>query len=391
MLAQFMPLIVVLTMLWTSLAYGQVSPSSALHFTADGQSVLVPHTDAVDNISSGLTVEAWVKPESGILLRGYSSIVSKQLNGTGYMLATNNTADTSVNEHRFKAEVAGIQVTSESQPGIQMWQHVAAVWDGQLQIYVNGQLDGVINTGSPIPNAVPLWIGSSPFGADTNWRGAIDEVRIWAVARSQAEIQGTMNQTLCGNELGLRAYWSFDEGTGQVVHDTVGQSDGQIDGPEWVSGVELVRASCGTPVVPFTSFTAKVEIDLAPRTADAFELQSHFTLGVDSDGIHPLTEEVTLALMGKTGSFTTSLPVGSFTQDKQGRFTFAGTINGVKLKVTMTPRGDHRYTFEAEGERADLTGITNPVTVILTIGDDSGSTPVKAEFNKDHKGRDQDT
>jgi hypothetical protein len=72
-------------------------------------------------------------------------------------------------------------------------------------VYVNGQFDGVINTGSPIPNSFDLWIGSSPFGANTNWRGSIDEVRIWAVARTQEQIQSTMNQYLCGDERGLRA------------------------------------------------------------------------------------------------------------------------------------------------------------------------------------------
>ena len=78
--------------------HGQYQPrhgqSTALRFTADGQYVLVASTDEVDKISRGLTIEAWVKPEAGILSRGYSSIVSKQLNGTGYMLATNNRANT---------------------------------------------------------------------------------------------------------------------------------------------------------------------------------------------------------------------------------------------------------------------------------------------------------
>jgi Concanavalin A-like lectin/glucanases superfamily len=141
------------------------------------------------------------------------------------------------------AEVDGIQVTSGSQPAIDGWQHTAAVWDdGQLKIYVNGQFDGVINTGSPIPNSFDLWIGSSPFGADTNWRGAIDEVRIWAVARTQEQIQSTMNQYLCGDERGLRAYWSFDEGQGEELRDTISHSNGVISGPEWVPGVELARS-----------------------------------------------------------------------------------------------------------------------------------------------------
>jgi hypothetical protein len=43
-----------------------------------------------------------------------------------------------------------------------------------------------------------------------------------------------MNHYLCGNELGLRAYWSFDEGQGSRLGDTLGQSDGVVVGPECV-------------------------------------------------------------------------------------------------------------------------------------------------------------
>ena len=246
-------LAVSVAMFWTSLAYSQTPPSTALRFTADGQYVLVPHTNEVDTISAGLTIEAWVKPEAGILSRGYQSIVSKQLSGTGYMLAINNRANTPIPGYAFKAEVRGIQVTSLSQPAIDGWQHVAAVWDdGQLKLYVNGQFDGVIDTGNPIPNSFDLWIGSSPFGADTNWRGVIDEMRVWAVARTQEQIQASMNQNLCGNETGLRAYWSFDEGQGQQLLDTLGQSNGFISGPEWVPGVELLSPkNCAAITIDF--------------------------------------------------------------------------------------------------------------------------------------------
>ena len=41
--------------------------------------------------------------------------------------------------------------------------------------------------------------------------GFIDEVRIWNVARTEAEIRADMNTELTGNEPGLVAYWKFDE------------------------------------------------------------------------------------------------------------------------------------------------------------------------------------
>jgi hypothetical protein len=79
-------------------------------------------------------------------------------------------------------------------------------------------------------------------------------------------------------------------------------------------------------------------------------------------------------------TFSTTIPAGSFTRDKAGQFTFNGTINGVALKVQISSLGGATFACTAEGKSADLTGTVNPVTVILTIGNDSGSTTTTAKF-----------
>jgi uncharacterized membrane protein len=129
---------------------------------------------------------------------------------------------------------------------------------------------------------------------------------------------------------------------------------------------------------PFAAFTATVELKFGPRINDTFDLHTSFTPGAGSDGIDPVAEEVTLTLVGGTGSFTTTIPTGSFTKDKQGRFTFRGTIDGVKLDAVLTPLGGQHYAFTVAGQNTDISGIANPVTVTFTIGDDSGSTAVTA-------------
>ena len=141
-----------------------------------------------------------------------------------------------------------------------------------------------------------------------------------------------------------------------------------------------------TPAPPFATFTATLKLKFGPRVNDAFDLESKFALGAASNGIDPLTDNVTLELTGGTGTFTTTIPAGSFTKDKKGRFTFKGTVEGVKLDATLTPLGGQRYAFTAEGKHADLSGIANPVTITLTIGDDSGSTTVTAHFKHPHDG-----
>ncbi|GJM45615.1 MAG: hypothetical protein DHS20C21_24570 [Gemmatimonadota bacterium] len=141
--------------------------------------------------------------------------------------------------------------------------HLAVVYDGNtLQIYLDGQPDGNMpyNAG-PIQTSGDLFIGytgrADPLPGEY-FPGTIDEVRIWSIARSQTEIQATMNMGLMGTEPGLEAYWRFDEGAGQVVADATGQgNDGQLgesasgddSDPSWVS------APCRAPECRVSSVT----------------------------------------------------------------------------------------------------------------------------------------
>jgi hypothetical protein len=136
-----------------------------------------------------------------------------------------------------------------------------------------------------------------------------------------------------------------------------------------------------TPLVPFASSFAKLEI-----SKKGFDLNESFTLGKNSNGINPVTENVTLQI----GTFSVTIPAGSFKQKPNGRFDFKGVINEMKLKVQIVPLGNNIFTFDADGKDVDLTGLTNPVTVVLTIGIDSGSTTVTAEFEKRKKHHEPD-
>jgi 6-phosphogluconolactonase (cycloisomerase 2 family) len=129
------------------------------------------------------------------------------------------------------------------------------------------------------------------------------------------------------------------------------------------------------PLVPFASSSAKLEITAGPPSS--FDLNESFTLGKNSTGINPVTQNVTLTI----GSFSVTVPTGSFTKIPNGRFAFQGTISGVSLQVQIVPLGNNIFTFKAEGAGANLTGLTNPVTVVLTIGNNSGSTTTTAQFH----------
>jgi len=137
-----------------------------------------------------------------------------------------------------------------------------------------------------------------------------------------------------------------------------------------------------TSGVPLKAFSAEARLAFgAVANDDTFEAKGTFTLGDGSDGIDPLTEDVSL----QVGAFSTTIPAGSFTQDRKGEFTFEGVINHVALKVVIHSLSGGKFKFEGSGAGADLRGTLVPLTVRLTIGDDRGSTSLangKAKFGK---------
>ena len=74
-----------------------------------------------------------------------------------------------------------------------------------------------------------------------NWKqynGALDEIRIWNVARSQGQIQSQMFFELNGSEPGLVGCWKLNEGFGTTAADNspLGNTAIMYNGPTWVSG-----------------------------------------------------------------------------------------------------------------------------------------------------------
>jgi hypothetical protein len=131
--------------------------------------------------------------------------------------------------------------------------------------------------------------------------------------------------------------------------------------------------------VPFTTFNAKLALAFAGvGKTGSFELQSSFTLSsTNSNGINPLTDPVTL----QVGTFTTTIPPGSFKTNGKGLFAFKGVIGGVGLEALIASTGTLRYVFEVTAQGPNLSGTKNPVYVTLAVGDDSGVPSVNAAIS----------
>ncbi len=163
------------------------------------------------------TIEAWIRPRGP--LASEQHLVSKWgtgLAGSYAVYIRGGRLQVSTRQHPKNTTGSSNAVLS---PG--RWQHVAVTFNaGAARIYIDGVLDNLF-TGLHTPqiSTTPLTLGYAESFACCHYAGAIDEVRIWRVERSAAEIAGATGRQLSGDEPGLAAYWRLDEGTGDVAAD----------------------------------------------------------------------------------------------------------------------------------------------------------------------------
>jgi glucose/arabinose dehydrogenase len=158
-------------------------------------------------LTGNFTLEFWQRPLSGFsnadAILGDSLTFSLDLAG-GRLRYYHNGAP---------------RVSSLSTMVANQWNHYAVVRTGQqLVIYVNGVANASTNN---VANAAPVTIssiGRSLFpGA---YGGGLDELRIWSVARTPAQLQANSGIHIDPDTPGLEAYWRFDQEAGeQVVQD----------------------------------------------------------------------------------------------------------------------------------------------------------------------------
>jgi hypothetical protein len=121
-------------------------------------------------------------------------------------------------------------VHAPSAPDAGAWHHVAYVFDlpdggtGVARLYVDG---AQVASASASPNArinLASWIGSLD-GLSEFYAGDLDELRIWAVARTASEVHDEMAGTIADGSVGLVAYYDFNEGDPTFVPDLSGHGN----------------------------------------------------------------------------------------------------------------------------------------------------------------------
>jgi LPXTG-site transpeptidase (sortase) family protein len=309
--------------------------------------------------NSNYTVEAWIKPNA----MGSYGIVGWGNWGTGNEVNALRLSDTGIVHYWWHNDMV-------YEPPVNLagaWHHVAVTYDGaDRRLYLDGALVMVYAPdGHNVPFATNFRIGS--VGDGHYFNGQIDDVRIWNIARSGAQVSGNMNAGLTGNETGLVALYRFGEGTGtSTADDTATAFNGTLtNGPTWVSSGS--STPCDPTAPALTSFTRQSPAT-STTNADTLVFRVTFSEGVQNVDTSDFSVNST-STATVTNVATISTNVYDVTVSGGDLASFNGTVGldlagGQNIRdlagnalPTSEPTTDDTYTINNNAPAVSSTGL----------------------------------
>jgi hypothetical protein len=163
----------------------------ALSFNGKDSIATVPDDPAL-HLTTGMTLEAWVRPAGAT---DWRTVLLKESQGRiGYALYGNSGPNNDVPSVRTTIGTdTGVNGTTDLDPN--QWTHLAATYDGTtLRLFINGTQVG----SKSLPGELPSDAGPLTFGANNVWgehfAGLIDEVRVYNRPLSAADISADMGR-----------------------------------------------------------------------------------------------------------------------------------------------------------------------------------------------------
>lgn len=336
----------ILTALFILFLFQAQAQYNALNF--DGSNDFIDSGNPAAFQSNSITIEAWIKANPA---SGYRAIVTKQWAYGLYL------KDDILISHLYN--VGDLSTGVNVADGI--WHHVALTLSaGTATVYLDGVAKASYSGYSIVNQNSNVLIGEGGPGAGQYFNGAIDEVRIWNVARTQAQIQASMNSAISSGP-GLVAAYHFNQGTANgsnsgvtTLTDASGNNNNGTltnfglsgTSSNWVSGPSVLPVELSS----FQATAQEKSVQLEWRTASETNNQG-FEVLHSSDALRWQTlgfvEGYGTNAEGRTYSFQHLNPgsTGNYYRLKQvdfdGRFEFSKVVfvalEGVGIRPQIFP------------------------------------------------------
>jgi hypothetical protein len=284
-----------------------------------------PSSDYAANLFAGdFSIQLWLYPEtfSKGLIAHFGGNTGLGMTEAGQLTFTGGTTQT----------FSGITLQQES------YNHVVLTRsDTTLTCYVLTKDGG---SGDPTVQKATLTIAGSQWPLTNasqfelgRFKGAADELRLWAKCLSEADIVGNYDHLLVGDEQQLETYWTFDEGLRTQFFDY------SRDGSNYHKHHGLIGSNAQTSTLTPGALRLRAKTDAEGN----YIIQGVPFTGAGTTysviplyGVHEFNPNKTLLYVGYNSLVHTAdfEDVSSFPME--GRITYAGTnipVEGIQLYV----------------------------------------------------------
>jgi len=295
------------------------------------------------NFTTAMTVEAWVKVDA--FDKAWQTIASK---GDNSWRLSRSQGGNVIEFAVTKSAGGNFLVTGNKSINDGKWHHVAAVYGSTfINLYVDGALDaqGTSTATTIAQSTYKAAIGHNTQQTDRKWKGNIDEVRIWSVARTADQLRANMHKNLVGNEDSLKAYFKLDQGTAGGTNTGLTTATNNATSGSSLNGVMTGFGLTGTAsnwVGGFTNGGWQVTTFAGTGTAGATDGNSLTTATFNKPQI---------VLAGKSGEiYVAELNNHRIRKIQNGAVsTFAGSTLGYADGVGTAAQLDQPYGMALDG------------------------------------------
>ncbi len=326
-----------------------------------------PTSSSSLDLTTGMTVEAWVNPAS---VGGDNPVILKDA-GSYSLYANSAISGTPAGLVDLGSSNGTGYVFGPARLPLNAWTHLAATYDGATEkLFVNGvQVDSEAHTGSievNTGNPEPLYIGGSSSGWGPSFAGTIDEVRIYNRALSGAEIQADMqlpavNVTVSPASVELSAFGTQQFTANAAVRWSLSPAIGAIDASGLYLAPPIIVAGQAVTVTATSQINSALQatatITLVPLASGSIPVPQGLTATTVS------ASEVDLAWEASTDSSV----VGYVVFRDGAQIGTSATAAYADLGVACA--GSYTYTVSAYDSLGNNTAQSASTTASASIGD----------------------
>ncbi|KYC42754.1 patatin [Scytonema hofmannii PCC 7110] len=262
----------------------------------------------------------------------------------------------------------GLRTFGNGELTLGQWHFFAIVfYQGQLTIYLDEHEYAGSLRGASLNKATSSVTLGATLHNNIYYTGQIANISVWNYPCDQTQIQTQRYQPLVGNELGLVAYWTLNEGEGAIVRDQTGNGyGGTLHGnPTW----DLAE-------LPYMTAQSSNEGERQDETANRLEENLPLTETVVQEEDSPTQETTALAPAAARNEGQPKVKKETRKKLARDQTSLTSQPQAGEIKIDQTsqsevseniPQQERSQTFTQEQSQAAMNTPANAKYKILTI------------------------